>query len=482
MDTVKKALKPAQLYYLAIDGTAALDSAIFGSLLEEHRGWSNLAAEYLDPAAEDGTRLVDPAHPFLPIHTDHGEDVRIAVVTPSGLNGLGEEKFWPDYEERQDGVLLQGMGAAAEASARYMSQLILRPSIHFSRESNGLIAHFADLHRPNAGAAAPTADILYVSCHGWMGGFMRGGAPPTAPDGKDLYPPPSSYFAVGHAASRGDGFHGPKWIVLAQCSTLNSATWTLWAKVLAASSPGVRGILAYGEAAPYPLEASLIAKRFFARLDANVPFLQAWREANGRHKWAAIVHHEATGDTLADFRPEWPLSSVATTTSTASYRGYTSETRGGRDILDVPEPFTLVLEREEGGLFRPILPENVHQIGLQAKGHYRMTLTASAGALIERARVRLVHIRPTYTPSFTWAQIFSTVMNRQSLDIRDHGTQTLELRAKTPAPTLCFDLRAADAPAGLATGGGHSYFWVRVELRTDTGTLKRDFQTNGLRY
>src|SRR4051794_26831804 len=84
---------PPVLYYLAIDGTEAQDSATFGALLEG-RGWKNLAATYLRPAADDPSRLVDPAHDFLPIPLVEARGKKIAVVSPNGRQSKGLDAFW----------------------------------------------------------------------------------------------------------------------------------------------------------------------------------------------------------------------------------------------------------------------------------------------------------------------------------------------------------------------------------------------------
>src|SRR4029453_5926095 len=100
------------------------------------------------------------------------------------------------------------------------------------------------------------------------------------------YEPTTPYFLLGRAVGSGMGFHGPEWIILAQCSTLNSSNWPLWARILARSAPGVRGILAYEEAAPKPKSAVAALERFFKRLDQGAPFLDAWADANRYVMWS----------------------------------------------------------------------------------------------------------------------------------------------------------------------------------------------------
>src|SRR4051812_25480432 len=123
---------PPVLYYLAIDGTEAQDSAVFGALLEG-RGWKNLAATFLRPAADDPTRLVDPAHDFLPILLVEARGKKIAVVAPNGTGGYGLDRFWrfyPTQAKTRRGETVEGRYAAAEKSGEFMSQLILTPAIH----------------------------------------------------------------------------------------------------------------------------------------------------------------------------------------------------------------------------------------------------------------------------------------------------------------------------------------------------------------
>ncbi|HXU80290.1 MAG TPA: hypothetical protein VN914_02760, partial [Polyangia bacterium] len=107
---------PQPLYYLAIDGTEAQDSAVFGALLEG-RGWQNLATTFLKPPSDNPIRLTDPLHDFLSIPMVNTRGKSVAVVCPNGLNGMGNDPFWINYPgkfQSQEAGLVEGRYAATE--------------------------------------------------------------------------------------------------------------------------------------------------------------------------------------------------------------------------------------------------------------------------------------------------------------------------------------------------------------------------------
>ena len=484
---------PPPLYYLAIDGTEAQDSAVFGALLEG-RGWKNLASTFLKPAPDDPSRLVDPAHDFLSIPLIQTNSDPIAVVSPNGANGTGLDVFWKSYAgtaKTKDGQVVEGRYAAAELSAALMQELILTPQIHTNQLEGAVLSrHFPDSRYPYTSKHAPAARILFVSSHGWQSGRMKGDVlkPDPSQPGPTamMYGPETPYFLLGAQAEQGGGFHGPEWIIFAQCSTLNSASWPFWAKILGRSSPGVRGILAYEEASPKPVPAVQAIERFFKHLDQGATFLDAWRLANRYTMWAALVHREARKDTLRDFPRFRPLSDVSTTATKTHYDGYLSSLGpAGEPVNDRPHAFTFKLEHELGQppAFDRVVPERIDTKTARFMGHhrYRFTVFKPPAFVLREVRITVVHIRFSLRDrQLPWDNLFSSYAGVAGTRVDGFSTTTLTLRpSETDAASVAFDV-VSHSPGRTGLDPEHAFLWFRVVVQTDGYTLQEDFKEVGL--
>ncbi|WP_394847457.1 hypothetical protein LZC95_08325 [Pendulispora brunnea] len=502
------AVAPQFFYYVLIDGTDAVDSAAFGAELEKHTGWRNLYGDFLARAKKDPQRLHDPAHPFLPICLVEAGGKKVAVVCPGGRNAYGKDPFWITYPGRDpktgepdpdgirdwsDAVQTKGRHTAAEESARYTQDLFLRPQVELEFGGAGGTQVIPQLPGGPASSNAVhySADLLYFSSHGWLGGFARGNSIvswqlASPPEARAAYTP-SVYFSVGRYAAEGRGFAGPKWIVLAQCSTINAATWVLWARVFAKSHPHVRGILAYEEASPGADSSVSIAQRFFQHLKDKKPFLDAWRAANQTQKWAAIVHKEALGDRLDLWSQFKPLTTVETTADTFSYYGFLSSHSGRQEIRDKPPPFRLKLESSpDGQTFHEVSSANLddrlvarYQLGWV----YRVTLTVPKGHIV-RGTMRWVHIRPTYPEQPLLEELFASVSSRAQHAVigMNRAAQTLDIAANGSPSEIVFELYAAPDQVPSHLHDSHSYLWPSVSLETSAGKANYDFTITGLGY
>jgi hypothetical protein len=482
---------PEPLYYLAIDGTNAQDAAVFGALLEG-RGWKNLATTFLKPAPDDPSRLVDPAHDFLPIPLVPSNGKRIAVVSPNGKDGKGLDRFWMTYSGEALTNFGKALGryAAVELSGEYAWRLMLTPAIHSHELQPGPpTRHLADFRHPAGAQRAPSARILYVSSHGWLSGRMAGEVLEDAPAAqpplvRGWYAPKARYFSLGKVAAREVGFHGPEWIVLAQCSTLNSACWPLWSRILGRSTPGVRGILAYEEVSPGALPAARIAEAFFQELDKGAPFLDAWIRANRGQHWAALVHKSARNDTLKDFPRFGELLDVDTSETRATYRGYLPSLGPiGVPVLDEPPPFTLKIEHHTGAMFEQVVPERLGDpvSRLIERHRYQLTIAAPEGWTLRKATLTLVHIRLSHPQQFGWDTLFTIESLDAGVKMTGSGTTTLTLAVDKETPSIVLRLRARDLQH-TALEEDHSYLWIRGDIETDNGNLQYDFKTYGLEW
>ncbi|WP_394835905.1 hypothetical protein LVJ94_03220 [Pendulispora rubella] len=351
---------------------------------------------------------------------------------------------------------------------------------------------------PTPGAQVFAADLLYVSSHGWLGGFAGGFLIEEWPDAKPALArrryDPSKYYAVGELAHRNEGFAGPKWIILAQCSTLNSATWPLWARVLANSNPHVRGILGYEEASPFPTGAAFIAEKFFANLDNKETFLEAWKNANSGQHWAAVVHKDALGDRLDQWRNFAELADVSTTDTVSNYRGFLSSVSRVENIVEPLLKFKLTLKSSlDGKTFNQITSANLQSSQIAAYGAgrtYRMKIhDPPPGEVIVKVIVTWIHIRPTHGFKPTIDQLFADtkapgtdavatiIPGKQTLDILPLGAHQTE---------ITLDLVAPNTITHPKIEAHHSYFWPRIELVTNATPPgkphKFDFKTTGLVY
>ncbi|HEY8510196.1 MAG TPA: hypothetical protein VIL32_17710 [Steroidobacteraceae bacterium] len=495
---------PDFLYYALVDGTSELDSVAFAKNLTPKKGfggWRNLL-DFLDTDPFDSTRLIDGAHPYLPI-VKLNEKARpdaggVAVVCPGGPGGLGKEEKWKTYKpgptvwHRSVGhiqVTFQTFGrhTAAEESAQMISDFILSPAVQV--DSSG-VASVASGRPVKPGATVFRASLLYISSHGWLGGFMKGEGLEAWPDAqpekaREPYVPFHSYFLVGRADVHKRFFAGPRWIVLAQCSTLNSATWAMWARVMANSDPPVHGILGYEESSPAAGASVGIANRFFAELRAKKPFLDAWRAANQGQHWAAIVHKDAHKDTLTAFpRHRLPTSGIE------QYIGYLPSIPRGEPISDPPAPFTAQLFR----IKREPLPEEPIEVtpdsldGVHAVlgGDSLYLIRVSDSQPFRQVSVRFIHIRRTYSTQFGHAQLFAEITSPThgaALNLKDRNDIVVELST----PSASVDLRLRSQPKSKLERSGlhesHSYLWLAISVQPVSGSAKRhDFKTLGLCY
>jgi hypothetical protein len=356
---------------------------------------------------------------------------------------------------------------------------------------------------------ARKASLVYVSSHGWLGGFMSGNGmmsnPTVQPEAaRGEYYSMRRWFLVGRESTM--NFQGPLWVVLGQCSTLNSATWAHWAKMMAGGSPVVRGILGYEEVAPGPYRAAYIAQKFFKELEAGKNFLAAWKSANvtsgsGSEPWAAIVHVEALEDKMQDFRAFPALTAHAPTdlSSPASYRGFLRSIPDGEEIRDVAPPFDFTLwnlprATEPDGPRKAVTPDHLAgwRAQLQPGQSWDMVIAPSPDQPdhIVSAVVEMIHIRPTYTNQIPIAALFDVIVASTSPAAPDdairqttaHNKLTVTCPQATQVLTIHMGISATRIVYTVPhLESGHSYVWWRVTLVTANGaTLHHDFRMQGL--
>jgi hypothetical protein len=406
-DFKKIKLANKDLSYVAFDGTDSIDSAAFGLAIEDIFGVRNLYTEQLkgNVAADDPSRLEDPNHPHLPIWRVAGDDSMsvalkaedpkakkntklkpIAVICPSGFKGDASDTF-PGYD--------------LDASVKDLESIILKPGVHMRTKDKKMA--LAAGHEGEGGKII-SPEILTLSSHGWLGGYMKGNAG-------------ESWMIIGGTAKKGLRFEGPVWLILAQCSTVCMATWPSWCKVMANSDPVVRGVLAYEEVAPAAAAAADFAVAFFKNLK-TMSFIQAWAAVNNKNgrSWSAIVHEKAKKDSLTNY-PSWPKIDKTDVADPLGgvYWGWSQtpdhkeKTAGSKIVVEDP-PFDVKLEivfENAAKTRRDINETNLDKMKLwQRTGpsgstrvpfHYEVTLQPPLGVSgkILEATIEWVHIRRT---------------------------------------------------------------------------------------
>jgi hypothetical protein len=499
---------PTFFYYAMFDGTSEVDSVAFGKDLDAKAGvtnWRNLL-DLLDRNPTDDARLIDPKHPFLPIYKLNPraskDKMGIAVICPDGLGSVGRDAMWQGYGGAS-GVsfpefagttraTLFGRHAAAEESARFMNAFFIDPVVQIDGATKQIVSG----ESATATGTLFRASLLYVSSHGWLGGFSRGNLLPALPtalpkppagatdDPTKEYIPVYPYFAIGRLDADGKSFQGPEWIILAQCSTVNVNTWAMWARVLARSSPQVRGILGYEEASPEASAAVAIADSFFKGLKSKKTFYEAWTAANPGQNWAAIVHKDATNDTLSG----WATRSKLMGTSLSDYVGSSSKAKTQVKIDDPTPPYAIQIFHEGRGRTREITPATLDgwAAALVPTDEYRVELEIpGASNTISQAQIEWIHIRDTFK-QVPRSKVFPTITEAEPT-ARINTTDARVVVVDYPTPVTRAKITfTAGLGSQLDTSGlepHHSYLWPRIKL-TGTGLTNKavDVKTRGVNY
>ncbi len=495
---------PSFLYYALIDGTSEVDSVAFAKNLSAKKGfggWKNLL-DFIDRSPFDSAQLVDGAHIYLPIFRldSKAKDAAdgVAVICPGGHEGIGKDDMWINYDPAPRtwtvnptslGITIKTFGrhTASEESAAAVEDIILQPSVQVDSVGVGSIMGAAALKKDST---AFRASMIYVSSHGWLGGFMKGNGLAAFPGANPVeaqkdYVPFHSYLQIGRVDASGKKFVGPTWIILAQCSTLNTATWAMWARVMARSSPPVRGILGYEESSPEAGAAVSIADSFFQALRGKKDFLSAWKSANAGQHWAALVHKDAMKDTLVSF-PTTPLAA----SSLGDYSGFIPSIPAGQVIADPPPPFQTQLFRvrhkgQPDESLVEVRADTLDEAQAQLMGARDYVVRITASKPITEASIRWVHIRATFALQFKPSQLFAAATSPTTgvtVDLK--GATKIVAKASPAVTTLDIALNTHPEPKLGSSGleASHSYLWLSAATKDATSSATHDFKTIGLLY
>jgi hypothetical protein len=381
----------ADLFYVTIDGTSAIDSVTFGQLWQGLQ-WKNLLFDFKpDPA--DADRRVDAAHPTLPIKF-MSEARKLAgakffsdvCIMPEGVDGTGlDAGNWPDK------ISPAGNATQMAAANKFIESFVLAPR--------------ADATAQKLGTGSRFADLVYVSSHGVRTGDMMG-------DTSYHHSGSNPFFIPAHAAAAGAKLEGVKWLVLSNCNTVVRETHVDWLKLMQAS-PGFRGILGY-QGVSAAADASAGADATFVKLlQAGLTLKAAWREANTRHgmqnKWVVLCHDAAKDDDIQKWN-DGKLPPVSLSPLKVSL--FDEAHLSGVAAVAIVDPFTVFWSKTIAGTTTKITPANRYDAANKLSNGDDLTITVTApggaafvaGTVIE---ITLVYVREDFGEALDVSTMFS---------------------------------------------------------------------------
>jgi hypothetical protein len=435
--------------YALIDGTGPIDSVAFAKALKSPSFKNVLESlprppprDPSDPSSTPPFRLDNAKHLTTPAaetrdyleigcfldglvpgtkgHCNLSPD-GVPVLCPNGVNGINNKtSTYPRLQSSFNQV-------KSEAIAPLF---ISSPRVGFdSAAFLGTVANPDDCNPALPSVLA--ADLFYVSSHGFQDGTMMG------EDGK------AAWWSLGVCWTQRTFFKGPRWIVLAQCSTLNPSMWPFWAYLMRNSDPPIRMILGYEDFSPAATVSATIAKTFVQATLEGKSMLQAWLNppSGSNPNRAAIVHPRAVNDSLkalADFDAQSSTSSVIPL-NTDKYRGYSSEF-SGTEITEIA-PADYDVQKDVLRLFWLFPGKPLPAPGPLAKGTTVADASANAQNVSVAGLADGVSSREVYISTIGWWTLPKDAQMVFQLNPPD-GTRGICLwcthlrRTWTPQPTL----------------------------------------------
>jgi Family of unknown function (DUF6345) len=478
----KLTIKPpsADLFYVTIDGTRAIDSVAIGALWSTF-GWKNLLSS-LRVGASDRLRRIDTAHKHLPIRfvseqqilpSGAGNTFADIVIMPEGVDGTGVDRGnWPSPDSVGNSGLINDAN-------RFIQGFILSPS--------------CDPAASSLGSGTRVADLVYISSHGVRTGDMFG----AASNEIDEVDP---FFILAKAAASSAGFVGVKWLVLSNCNTLVAETHNDWLALVAAS-PGFRGLLGY-QGPSVPADASSAADvRFVKHLKDGASLRAAWRQANVesgmRDRWVVLCRDPAKDDTIA----QWNSGTLPPVAAGSSVTLFDEGHQAGTPVVHHSDPFGVFWSKIVGGVSTKITPLNRYDLGnkitsstASSASQVSITVTSApavpsfpAGSVIE---ITLIFVREDYPEPIDIDRMFTvlstsglspTVTTLHRNDGRklgspprvDPGHDTWRLTVPTAIASITITLRIDR----LFLGDEHHNlpFWLRASFTAPDGSQTGPF-------
>lgn len=450
-NTVK--LKPDQPMrrFVGIDVTKALDTVAWGHMWNATFGWRNLLWD-LDKDPADNQVRIDKAHAKMPIRrlirTHKGVRYADTCIMPQGVDGSGAT-----------GSLTS---ADIDMACNFMHTFILSPGVEKVK---------SELNDSGSGVVA---DIIYLSSHGLFTGDMFGTGSFT------------NLFEPSKIASHGGQFSGPGWLILSNCSTLDTSTHGDWLQLMTGSNP-LRGIVGFQHSCPLEGGSTEFIGVFIHKLARGKTILQAWNEAVttkvSGNNWIVVCHENAKDDTIAD----WNSNRLTTILPSSKVLMFDKSNLTGKQVVAPTDPFE-VFWSKNGTRITAINkgdPANLLQVGDTVIITIKPPAAASGtppaqfatGTAIE---LTLVYIRTDYPQNIDITKMFdvsgqtgAATPTTANLNASSPGGDDSWKLTVTGTPTeVTLTLKCKDLSMLHDSG---MPLWLHVAL----GSQKHDFIRNG---
>jgi hypothetical protein len=449
-------LKPDQPVrrYVGIDVTKALDTVAWGHLWNATFGWQNLVWNLdKDPADTTKQTRVDKAHSKMPIkrlvRTHGGNTFADTCIMPEGVDGSGTDATFT--------------AADMTGALNFMHTFILAP---------GADKAASELNDTATGVGA---DVVMLSSHGLFSGDMFGTGDPF-----------QNLFEPSKVASLSRQFAGPGWLILSNCSTLNSATHGDWLKLMSGPTP-LRGIVGFQHGCPLESGSVDFLALFINKLALGKTFVNAWKEAVSAivspNNWIVVCHRDAKDDTIADWNDN-SLTAIAPGAPVLLF----DNTNTGTTITPQPDPFDAFWSK--GGTRITLSNRRDPANRLKAGDTVVITVQPPASAAPPAATftagtaiaITLIYIRPDYNQAIDVTKMFTVVgqtgagaPTTAKLNSQGPGTSDDSWKLTvTGTPTeVTLTLKCVDLTTLHDTG-------MELKLRVDISTQAFTFDRNGV--
>ncbi|MES1243766.1 MAG: hypothetical protein ABUT39_19330 [Acidobacteriota bacterium] len=479
MSKIRLGKKDPPLFYVGLDGTNAVDTVVWGHLWNSKFGWKNLLWA-LDKDPADSQRRVDPANPKLPIlrqvFTRKKTKFADTFIAPEGKDGKGLDPAWTSQSDPLKNV------PDMNRIFTFTRKFILAPGVKNKRL--------------NSSATGSFASVVFISCHGSQLGDMFGET--------SYHTTGADYlFSLVEAATAGQPFNGPDWLVLSNCYTLIDLTFNDWLPLMKGPKP-LRGILGFQLTCPLPEPSARIFSGFVDGLAKGKTVKDAFADsctALGVAKnWIVLCHKNAENDVISDWNAR-KLKPVKPATSTISF--FNDANPSGKLVTLKPDPFEVfwskvvttgspavrVTAANRSDPANKIAPKD--EVSITVK----LAPPATKFAAGDKVTVTLIYIRENYLQAIDVRTMFkikgqtgagapitaklNTSRPSAALGSKDGHDSWVLTVSGTPAQV---ELRLECVDLDLSGKGQHNVpYWLRVEIAPAGGgkATSFDFTRNG---
>lgn len=421
MSKIRLGAGDTPLFYVGLDGTNAVDTAVWGHLWNAKFGWKNLLWS-LDKDPTNSQRRTDPANPKLPIlrqvFSRSGTDFADTFIAPEGKDGKGVDPTWTSATDKDKNVPDMNLNFT------FTRKFVLAPGVKDKKL--------------NSTADGNVASIVFISSHGSQLGDMFGET--------SYHTTGADYlFSLVEASGAGQPFNGPDWIVLSNCYTVVDRTFNDWLLLMRGVKP-LRGVLGFQETCPLPEPSAKIFSSFVDGLARGKTVKDSFAEActaMGIPKhWAVLCHADAENDNISDWN-SGTLKPIAPATSTIKF--FNDANKSGKAVAITPDPFEVFWSK--GSPAVRVTAANRSAAANKIAAGDQVTLTvkppspAAAFNAGDKVSITLIYIRENYL---------------QAIDVRTMFTIKGQTGAAAPVTAK---LNSERPSASLGTKDGHDS-WV----------------------